>query len=82
MEKQKLGFEEIIQTQEVDKQDSGQALIYTFNGTKESYDESEEMNGCEAGVFVRFQSWDTSKKHEIFNKYIGKKVKITIEVVE
>lgn len=78
----KLIFEELISKVEVDKQDSGQALIYTFNGIKEPYDESEEMNGCEAGVFVRFQSWDTSKQHETFNKFIGKKVKVTIEVVE
>jgi hypothetical protein len=78
----KLLFEEVISKEEIDKQDSGQALIFTFNGINESYDNSEEMNGDEAGVFVRLQSWDTTEKHETFNKLIGKKVRVTIEVIE
>ena len=34
------------------------------------------------GIYVRFCSWDENGKHEEFNKFINRKVKITIETID
>jgi hypothetical protein len=33
-------------------------------------------------VFVRFQSWDTTKEHEIMSLFEGKTVRVTVEVID
>jgi hypothetical protein len=33
-------------------------------------------------MFVRLQSWDDDKKHVEIRKFIGRKVKITVETVD
>ncbi len=37
---------------------------------------------ADVGMFVRIQSWDESKEHKDFKSLIGKKIRVTIEVIE
>ncbi|AFU88274.1 hypothetical protein CcrColossus_gp404 [Caulobacter phage CcrColossus] len=54
------------------KEDGGMALIA----------EGFEHNPHEPnGMFVRLQSWDEKKEHITFNQFVGKKVRVTVEVV-
>ena len=61
-----------ITPQHVDSEDGGKALICTF------VDKPDEP----AGLFVRVQSWDESKEHTDFNKLIGRKVRVTVEILD
>ena len=54
----------------IEKEDGGCAMIATISDDDET------------GVFIRVQSWDDNKEHEDFKSLIGKKVRITIEVIE
>lgn len=36
----------------------------------------------ENGIFFRFNSWDDTTEHTDFKKFEGKKIKLTIEIVE
>ena len=36
----------------------------------------------DSGMFIRIQSWDETKEHKDFKSLIGKKIRVTIEVVE
>lgn len=58
--------------EDIENEDGGCAKIITFDN------EDNEMNG----MFVRIQSWDETLKHEDFNKFLGKKVRITIETID
>jgi hypothetical protein len=55
-------------------EDSGAAMIADTNGV--NYDNED------SGLFVRIQSWDESLKHPLTKSLEGKKVKITIEVLD
>jgi hypothetical protein len=70
-------FEGVV---EYDAEDGGQALVATI------YDEVPEAN---SGMFVRLQSWkdedpavQTPPDHPEANLFRGKKVRITVEVIE
>jgi len=53
------------------REDGGMAVI-----------EDVGMDGVEDnGIFVRVQSWDETKKHKEFNALIGKRVRVTIEII-
>lgn len=54
----------------VEIEDTGQALIFQ--------PESDEDNA----MFIRLQSWDDTRKHEEFNQFVDKNVRVTIEVIE
>lgn len=54
----------------IDIDDNGQAKIFTCENSED-----------ENRMFIRIQSWDETKKHEEFNKFVGRKIKITIETV-
>ncbi len=57
------------------KEDGGQALICdTFE-----FDSNEET---ENGMFVILQSRDETLEHKDLNSLLGKKIKITIEIIE
>lgn len=58
---------------EISSEDSGQAKIFTVELPSVSK---------EHGMFVRIQSWDADLKHTDFNKFVGKKCKLILEVVE
>lgn len=53
--------------------DGGQARIATIND--ENPDPHEEM-------FVRVQSWDEGLEHAQFKLFEGKRVRVTVEVLE
>lgn len=60
----------IIDPNEVDTEDGGKAKIFSA-GCEDYHDEN--------GMFVKIQSWDENLEHSQFNKFLGKRVKITIE---
>jgi len=54
----------------VDVQDGGQAQIVEFAGSNE------------VGLFVRLQSWDPDREHADMALMMGKRVRVTVEVLE
>ena len=38
--------------------------------------------GEDNGIFAKLCSWDDEKKHEIFEKFINRNVRITIETLD
>ena len=65
---------EIIDKVEFKKEDGGMALIATL------VNESDQDN--DKGVFVRLQSWDEDKEHEVARSFEGKKVRVIIETID
>lgn len=67
-----------------DKEDGGRALIASIEDQVEPpfvptvFDNPEDS--CE--FFVRLQSWDDGKEHTLMKSIQGKKVRVTIEVIE
>jgi hypothetical protein len=53
-------------------EDNNQARISEFCDVSEIDQEN--------GILLRIISWDKKKKHKIFNNFVGRKVKITIEI--
>lgn len=53
-------------------EDSGQALIATLVSASDAQPE----------IFVRIQSWDVALRHEKAKRLAGKKVRVTIEIIE
>lgn len=41
-----------------------------------------EIEDPKSNCFVRFQSWDADKEHPELSPFIGKKLKVTIEIIE
>jgi hypothetical protein len=54
----------------VDTQDGGQAQIVEFTCAND------------VGVFVRVQSWDPDKEHAHMALMMGKRVRVTVEILE
>jgi hypothetical protein len=69
---EKKVFEKKLNTEEMTKEDGGQAMIFTIS---EPFEE-------ENGMFVRIQSWDENKEHKELKKFEGRKVRITIETID
>lgn len=69
---EKIVIETVMEEQFVEIEDGGYAKIFT------AAKEPDEENG----MFVRIQSWDEYLDHVDFDKFVGKKIKITIETVE
>lgn len=67
----KLIIEQFLDPENVDIEDSGCARI--------AHIESDDADEC---AFFRFQSWDEDCRHETFKQFVGKKVRMTIEVIE
>lgn len=55
---------------DVDIEDGGQAMI------------SELTGDAEEGFFVRMQSWSDTKEHPVMLGLIGKKLRITVEILD
>jgi hypothetical protein len=60
-------------------EDSGYAQIMDI---VPDIDNMECPDDNDNGLFVRLQSWDETKQHIDFNKFIGKKIKVTIETID
>jgi hypothetical protein len=75
-------MEKIILTGDVicDKEDGGRALIAEV-GSMESgilHDDEDDYDA----FFVRLQSWDDRREHTIMKSLEGKKVRVTIEIID
>jgi hypothetical protein len=66
----KLVLEQQIDAAEVDTEDGGRAKIVHFDGPPESM------------LFVRLQSWDDTGTHVEINALTGRRVRVTIQVLE
>lgn len=51
------------------REDGGAALIARFDDK-------------DTGMFVRVQSWDETGEHAEFKKFEGKRVRVTVEVID
>lgn len=61
---------------ECDKEDAGRVLVAQIDHVVGESEDSDE------GLYVRIQSWSENKNHETMNTLIGKKVRVTIEIIE
>jgi hypothetical protein len=68
----KFTFEEVFDNKNamIEREDGGCAMIGTIS------------DNADVGMFVRIQSWDEGKEHKDFKSLLGKKIRVTIEVVE
>jgi len=64
-------FEDTLREEDIETEDYGHAKIVGVYGTLE-----------EDCLFVKIQSWDDFKEHQMFKSLIGKKVRVTIEVID
>ena len=60
---------------EFDKEDSGAALISQFSLDPAGKNE-------DSGLFVRVQSWDETREHKDASTLAGKRLRVTVEVIE
>jgi len=75
----KITFEGFFDEKHVKKEDSGQALIWDHHGYEIEGDAREDSD--DPGTTVRFWSWDEEREHKSIKRFIGKRVRITVEVV-
>ena len=61
-----------LKERDIDTEDGGQAKIFATSLNQEE----------DNGMFVKVCSWDENNNHDEFNKFIGRKIKITIETIE
>ena len=63
---------EYVDPKFVESEDGGAARIYTISDDPEA----------ESGMFLRIQSWDENKEHTDINNLIGKRIRVTVEVLD
>lgn len=68
-------FEQKISEGQVAFEDGQQAMIVELSDLVSGSADSEN------GMFVRIQSWDTSKAHTHLQSLVGKRVRVTVEVL-
>jgi hypothetical protein len=61
-----------MKSDEIDTEDGGKAKIFHAG-----HEDTQSDNG----LFVKIQSWDENLDHEVFNRFVGKTVKITVEII-
>ena len=74
----KITFEADFDEKHVKAEDGGSALIWDHHGYEIEGDEAEETG---VGTTVKFWSWDETLEHKSIRRFIGKRVRITVEVV-
>jgi len=72
MKKHIVIFEQKIKERDVEVEDGGSAKIVCVDGAMQE----------DNGMFVKLQSWDEELKHTDFNKFVGRKVRITVETID
>ena len=60
-----------LKVEDMGCEDGGKFLDFSVNNTPDE----------DNGMYVRICSWDDTKKHEELQKFIGKKVRVTIRVI-
>jgi hypothetical protein len=66
-------FEQTVSARDVSEEDGGCAKILDID---------DDGTGAEEGMFVRVQSWSEEGEHPDFDNLIGKRVRVTIEVLD
>tara|TARA_R110000772_G_scaffold20466_2_gene56717 strand:- start:35820 stop:36041 length:222 start_codon:yes stop_codon:yes gene_type:complete len=61
-----------MSSDEIDSEDGGMAKIFHAG-----HEDTQSDNG----MFVKLQSWDEDLDHEVFNRFVGKTIKITVEII-
>lgn len=56
-----------------DVEDGGCAQIYNLFDPEDHDDD---------GMFIRIQSWSNSSKHPEMDKLVGKRIRVTVEIVD
>lgn len=72
----KIAFEQRLEVESID--DDGQAIIACLT----QIDGLHCSHFLPRSLFVRLQSWDEARQHEDMYKFIGKRVRVTVEVIE
>lgn len=67
-------FERMVQPIDVEVDDDGQSMTIEFGG--------EDGGDDSSGLFVHVKSWSDKKQHDEFNKLVGKRVRVTVEVIK
>lgn len=70
----KLVMEQQINDADIDEEDGGRAKIAHFTG--------DDKRDAAEGLFVKIQSWSESGEHVDFDAMIGKRVRVTVEVLD
>ena len=73
----KITFEADMDDRYLHHEDGGCAYIWE----PEFEIDGEEPADADAGTMVKFWSWDDAKEHRSFKRFVGKRVRITVEVV-
>lgn len=71
---EKVIYEGTVSEDTILSEDGGRALIWE-DGEQVSPPEEDRENG----MFVLLQSWDDFKSHEVFKRFVGRRVRITVE---
>jgi len=74
----KIVYEADFDEKHVNYEDGKQALIWDHDGY-EIIGDLPEVADC--GTSVKFWSWDESRKHESIKRFIGKRVRVTVEAI-
>lgn len=74
----KIVFEADFREDQVKYEDGKQALLWDHDGFEILGDLPES---ADCGSAVKFWSWDDHRKHESIKRFIGKRVRITVEVI-
>lgn len=70
--KVKAVFEQTIIPADIAIEDSGRAKIIQIDAG----------DGNDNGMFIGLHSWDETLQHKDFNDLIGKKIRVTIEIID
>lgn len=74
--------EQVVTRADIETEDGGCAKIMTFSGEETCTDAEHQNFEDPDGMFVRVQSWSDFKQHTDFDKMVGKRVKVTVELLD
>jgi hypothetical protein len=79
-------FEQTVRDEDVEPDDGGASLMVQFDDVPSGRYIPRDERPAEAFVsetlFVRVQSWDEEKAHHDFRRLVGKRVRVTIEILD
>lgn len=64
-------IEQSILAEEVETEDGGCAKIYNLDPAEQ-----------QESMFVRLQSWDSQRLHTTFQRLVGRRVRVTVELLD
>lgn len=79
----KIQFEQTLASEHIRTEDSGCAKIADlYDPNAEPAEEEYEGEGvAEADVALTLTSWSDHGQHDVFDQFIGKKIRVTVEVI-